>query len=82
MDYRTNVVVFLQGYEETWAALALLYVTGDLLLGNVSSEEGARQHRLIGLLTPGWMLQTPLVQRLLALNRADAFDRTDDGSPS
>ncbi len=73
VEYRTNVVSFLQRYEDTWAAMALFYVTGDVLLGHVGIEEGARQHQLVAQLTGGWMLRTPLVRRLLDLNRrADA----------
>jgi hypothetical protein len=71
--HRRNVIEFLSGFEDTWAAMALLYVTGEVLLGHIDLEEGARQHGLVAQLASGWMQRTPLVQRLLDLNgQADA----------
>lgn len=57
--------------ERPCAAGALVYVTAGVLGGQISIDEGRRQHHLINLLGKGWTDWTPLGRRLKHLTRRD-----------
>jgi hypothetical protein len=80
VEYRANVIAHLDRFEDTWAVLALFYVTGETLLGNIPRGESIRQHQLVALLTPGWIRQTPLVRRLQDLNDQAADGTVEPGN--